>query len=171
MKKILTITVLLSFVINSFAQKIIQDGIKNNVRMTMTENMNFKIKKGVVQYRLCRFATPEKKEFVLIFTYQETEKPNNFPNQAKLTISTKSGQEIELTCLTSYVEDNYPVGMFPVSQEELDLLKGGTKKLAFELYVMEKQTGQIYRETREYKSDIGATLKKMEKKINKQSYL
>lgn len=171
MKKILTIMIFMSFAINSFAQKIIQDGIKNNVRMTMTEDKEFKIKRGVVKYKLCRFSTPAEKEFDLIFTYQETEKPNHFPNQAKLTISTKSGQEIQLTCLMSIVEDNYPIGVFPVSQEELNLLKEGTNKLAFELYVMDKKSGQIYRETREYKKDIGATLKKMEKKINKQSYL
>ena len=171
MKKTLTIMILLSVVNNSFAQKIMQDGIKNNVRMTMTEDKEFKIKKGVVKYRLSRFSTPEKKEFVLLFTYQETETPNHFPYQSKLSIINKSGQEIELTCMESFVENNYPVGMFPISQSDLNLLKEGTKMLTFELYVMEKKSGQIFRQTREYKSDIGANLKKMEKKISKQSYL
>ncbi len=157
--------ILISCVMNVYPQKIIKDETRNNVRSVMTDDKNFSIRKGSVKYMLCQFSTLEKKEYALVFSYEETEKPNNFPYQSKLFITTKSGKNIVLTCLDSYINFNYPVGMFPISQNDFNLIIEGTKLLEFDLYVMDKY-GQIIRTTRKYKKDIGKSLYKMKKKID-----
>ena len=176
MKKIIIIILVCFFNINVFAQKIAVDDSRNGVRMIMTDNENISLglnmgdmsSKGDLLFRLCKFSTKNKTEYMLVFSFQEIEKARNFPHQAELKITTKDGFEIVLYCLESFVENNYPTGMFPISEDNLQKIKEGTKSLRFEMFTINKK-GIINKEYIEKKSNIGKDIQKMSEVIDLQS--
>jgi hypothetical protein len=174
MKKFIVLLICLCPFASIFAQKILVDDVKNNVRRIRTNEYTVEFDNFFDIY-LEKFMDNNTTQYFICGESEENEY-HNFPPKAQMLIKLMNDNTIELTAVYTELRQTSesswkPTAYYPITESQLqDIINTGVKKIRVVMLSYNKKDDSIFTDLadKEFKKDkIGTALKERYELINK----